>query len=55
MSQIYLAIDYGYEGWNLTPYDSSNEALEVTKEGTYGKWKILREVSVGERVDWKNG
>ncbi len=51
MSQIYLAIDYGTEGWNLKPYDSFEEALNAARQGTYGEWKILKEIDIGEIDD----
>ena len=48
MLQIYLAIDYGSEGWQLNPYDLPDEALQAVKDGnTYGnKWKILKELDI---------
>jgi len=48
MSQIYLAINYGVEGWSLKPYDIVSDALEAVKNGeTYGnEWKILRELEL---------
>ena len=48
MSQIYLALDYGPEGWALTKYDTASEALQAVKDGeTYGnEWKILKELDI---------
>ncbi len=47
MAQIYLAINYGTEGWTLTPYDIAAEALQAVKDGeVYGEWKILRELDI---------
>lgn len=34
MAQIYLAINYGQDGWSLNPYDTALKALEaVQKKG----------------------
>jgi len=48
MGQIYLGINYGTEGWTLTPYDIAAKALRAVKDGeTYGnEWKILRELDI---------
>ena len=48
MTQIYLAVNCGSEGWALTPYDTGDEALQAAKDGeTYGnEWKILRELDI---------
>ena len=48
MAQIYLALDYMSEGWQLNPYDTTAEALQAVKDGeTYGnQWKILRELDI---------
>lgn len=48
MSQIYLAINYGPEGWRFESYDTPNEALQAVKDGdTHGQeWKILKELDV---------
>ncbi len=47
-NQIYLAIDYGSEGWRLEAVETAEEAFKKIKNGdTYGqKWKILKELSV---------
>ena len=48
MGQVYLAIDYGGDGWVMREYNSPEEALQVIKDGgNYGsKWKILEEIEV---------
>ena len=48
MNKIYLAINYGSEGWSLTEYKTPTEALNAVKDGdTYGtEWKIFKELQV---------
>jgi hypothetical protein len=41
---IILWVDYGYEGWKPTSFQSIEDAL---KSEYYGNWIITR------RVDWK--
>jgi hypothetical protein len=45
---IFLATDYGCEGWKLREFDSAGAAIEAVKKGdTYGNtWKILQEIPV---------
>ena len=44
----YLAIDYGMEGWKLTPYSSLSDIKEDLLSGqTYGnKFKVFRELEI---------
>ena len=44
---IYLAVNYGYEGWQLKEYVTAQDALdEIKKGGVYGEWKILQVIKV---------
>ena len=49
MGGIFLAINYGVEGWQLTPFFNAGTALDAVKNGdTFGsEWKILKEIDVG--------
>lgn len=49
MAQIYLAINYGQDGWSLNSHDTALKALEaVQKKGFYSgnEWKILKELDI---------
>jgi len=43
---IYLAINYGTEGWKLELFPTVEAAVSKAMEGTYGHWKILAELSL---------
>lgn len=46
--QVYLAIDYGSEGWLLEPFESPELALAALQDGNYNGngWKILKELTI---------
>ena len=48
MGGIFLAINYGVEGWQLKPCLNAETALDSVKNGnTFGnEWKILKEIDV---------
>lgn len=50
---VYLAINFGSEGWKLEPFLDVNVALNAVKKGsTYGnEWKILKELEVVVKDD----
>ena len=52
-NKIYLAINYGTDGWELVPYDSPQQALESVKaRGSYrNEWKILKELNINVEED----
>ena len=48
-AKYYLCLNYGHiEGWELTPYDTLQLALDAASKETSFEWKILKEVTVKE-------
>jgi len=50
--KVFLAVNFGYEGWSLYEYPSFEEALKAVQyEGkTCGEeWKILKEITTTQK------